>query len=157
MGPSSGSGEVSFASLLSLLPGSGAISNPRDFGTDARPLQYTWRARHKLSVVSSYDSINYYMVTSDDGIWWDANLASGDRQIGNLQLTARDMQNVGAVTSNIDATTPSGTTTTVVTSGMVNISTRYAAIAVWNDTQSPLGAGVHDHEFTLTPLPDEVQ
>lgn len=157
MGPTSGSGECYFQSLLGLQAGSGAISDVRDFGPGPRPLQYTWRARHKLNVVSSYDSMNYYLVTSDDGIWWDANVGSGDRQLSNMQLMCRDMQNVGSLATNIDASMPSGSTQVVITSGMVNISTRYAAIVAWNDTQSNLGSGVQDHEFTLTPLPDEVQ
>lgn len=153
----SSSGEVGFSSLLNLLPGSGAISDPRDFGPSSRPIQYTWRARHKMTVVSSYDSVNYYLVTSDDGVWWDANIGSGNRQLGNLQTAARDMQNVGSVTSNIDGITPSGTTTTIITSGMVNIVSRYAAVVAWNDTLSALTSANGDHEFTLIPLPDEVQ
>lgn len=157
MGPSSGSGEVSFSSLIGLMPGSGALSDPYDFGVGSRPMQYTWRARHKLNLASSYDSLNYYLVTSDDGVWWDANLGSGDRKLGTSQLVARDTQNVGALATSIDDSTPSGTQTVVITSGMVNIPTRYAAVLCWNDTQSSLPSGVHDHEFTLTPISDEIQ
>lgn len=156
MGPGP-SGDVMHSSLPGLPAGSGSVSEPRDFGIGPRPLQYTWRMRHQLEVRSTYESVNCYLVTSDDGIWWDANVGSGDRVLPNAQTLTRDMQYVGACAVNVDYSSPSGTSTTIVTSGMVNIPTRYAAVAIWNDTTSTLGSGVFDNEFILTALPDEVQ
>lgn len=149
------SGTVLFSSIVNLPAGSGCISDPYDFGPGPRPTQYTWRARTYLpGVVNQYDTISYLLVTSDDGVWWDANVGSGNRVLSSNQFVCRNMQYVGSLCSMSD-TAQSGVND--ISSGMVCISARYAAVACWNNTSSSLGSGNWMHNFTLTPYPDQVQ
>ena len=43
------------------------------------------------------------------------------------------------------------------TGGEIEISERYVAPTVWNDTANALSATAGDFGFDLTPVPDEIQ
>jgi hypothetical protein len=129
----------------------GRISTQWDRGTGSKPGWYEWRAKTKAgSALTVGTQLEIYLATSDGTIvdgnlgTSDAALAAGDKR--------RNLQPVGSIVSD---STSSGEVQHG--SGQVFIVARYVSVVWWNATGVTLTNTAGDHEFILTPIPDELQ
>lgn len=149
-------GPVNFAPVVGLPVGSGALSDPYDFGVAARPSLFEWRGRTALASgvpVVAGQTVELYFSTSDDGTWFDANLGSGHRVLADVNKT-RNLQWFGSLNVEDGG---SGVSPVLVNSGLVQVFGSKAAVVFWNQTTAPFTSVSGDHQFYLKPVPDEIQ
>lgn len=149
----SAAGDVLFTPT-SVANAAGRISAQWDRGAGAKPQIYKWRAKTKAAAALAVGTVlEIYLSTGD--------FATGGNQDGN-QSTAdaafaaadkrRNLQFVGVVVA--DSVTNGEVQ---IGSGTVGIRDRYVSVVWWNALGQALSATAGDHEFTLTPVPDEIQ
>ena len=139
-------------SPASLPNGSGQISHPRDFGNNSRSSLFVWRGRSRCGGNPTLRStIDIYTCSSEDAVYFDGNMPSGDYSFSNTEKRA----NFEYIDSLSVDTASSGEY--LVGGGEIRLSARYNRIVWINNTGVQLSTGSGDHEFVLIPKPDEIQ
>ena len=146
----SSGGDVTFRPM-NVGNGAGRISARWDRGAGAKPGWYKWRAKTKAaSALTVGNQLEIYLATSDgtnaDGnqSTTDAAFSAGDKR--------RNLQPIG--TLNADSATNGEPQ---IGSGVIFIADRYVSVVWWNAFGVALSGTATDHEFSLTPIPDEIQ
>jgi hypothetical protein len=128
----------------------GRISAQWDRGAGSLPALFEWRAKTKVSSAAAIGTrLEIYLVTSD-GTIIDGNLGTSDAAFadGNKRANLRTLGSIPC-----DSTTD----TVQMSSGIVEIRSRYISVVWWNQFGQVLTNVAGDHEFILTPVPDEIQ
>ncbi len=157
-GPSGLNSPAGIAGAVQFTPeglpnGSGQKSDVYDLGGGPRVNLFEWRAKTVVGggAPTLGATVEMYLVTSDDGTLFDANLASGNLLTSNAEKR-RNLQYLGAI--QVDQ---AATGLPFITSGLTQIYARYACVAWWNLTGQSLSATQGDNLFQLTPVPDQVE
>ena len=139
---------MSFFTPGNLPPASGRVSNLYDLGPGPRTSLFEWRAVTQLSAGSGNtgQTIEQYIACSNDGNLIDGMVPKTDSYITNPDQR-RNLSYLGGVT--IDGNS------TLITSGLTQIFSRYVSVSWWNSTSNNLGPS--GHMLILTPVPDELQ
>lgn len=145
--------------LTSLAQSGTRVSTQIDRTANARSARYYWRFRTKLGATTTSvvvgNAISLYLVTADTSMGtskMDGNLGTSDAAFTSIEKR-RNLQFIGCV--EVDKTAASGDEW--IGSGIIEISARYIQLGVVNECGNTLSATATDHEFTLTPMPDELQ
>ena len=137
--------------LNNLAAGAGRVGAQKDFGAGSTPKWYSWRLTVQFETAPVVgERVEIYLSTSDgseeDGQEGTANAALGStnslknmRHIGGLTVTSTDADH------------------DMTASGICLIDTRYVSPVIHNATADNLQATNDTSEFTLTPIPDEIQ
>lgn len=153
-GPYSGANNSGFTTM-SLLNGSGCISQPRDFGSSSRSSLYKWQAYAVYSAnPAPQQGVDIYVSSSEQGLNFDGNMASGDYHFADVGRVA-NMKYIGSIintNSNI-----SGSGEPFITSGTVHLPFRFNRIVWLNNGGANLSNGSGNSIFELWPIPDEIQ
>jgi hypothetical protein len=113
---------------------------------------YRWQARTRANVNPAIGALLYvFLVTGDDGTYVDGDFGTADAAVSALTDLANAKQ-IGVVVADAASTTKD-----FVASGLVMIRSRYVSVAWWNALGQALNGTAGDHEFRLTPYPDEIQ
>lgn len=142
--PSGGTELFTAGALASAAGRQGAY---HDFGTASRSARYAWRLALTPGATRVVGEIvEIYLITSD------GTSPDNDDGTGDIAVSAKDklrnVMQIGALQIDENAAV------LMVTSGIIELGTRYAAPAIWNATANALAAGA---TFSMTPIPDEVQ
>ncbi len=137
--------------LNNLDAGVARIGAQKDWGAGSTSEWYEWRLTIQFETQPVPDeSVDIYLSTSD-GTEEDGQEGTGDADVGN-NGSLKNMKYIGSLVV---------TTATVdhdmTASGICRISTRYVSPVVHNNTADNLQATNDTSEFTLTPIPPEVQ
>ncbi len=137
--------------LNNLAAGVGRVGARKDYGAGSTAKLYSWRLTVQFETEPVVpETIGIYLATSDgteeDGQVGvaDAALATEDK-LRNLMFIGSLVVDVATV--DIDFTA----------SGVCEIPTRYVSPVIFNDTADNLQATNDTGEFTLTPIPGELQ
>lgn len=127
------------------------IGAQKDFGAGSTSEWYEWRLTVQFDTAPVVgETVDVYLSTSD-GTEEDGQEGVADANVGD-NGSLKNMQYVGSLTV---------TTATVdhdmTTSGICRIATRYVCPVIHNNTVDNLQATNDTGEFTLTPIPPEVQ
>jgi hypothetical protein len=145
----SSGGTVTFTPT-SVADAAGRISARHDLGSGARARRYEWRARTKLGAAATIGrAVEVYLCTSD-GTVADGNQGTSDAAFSAADKR-RNLKFLGVI--EVDK---NDSTEVFHASGVVEIDARYVSVVWWNDTGQSLSSTAGDHEFILTPVPDEV-
>lgn len=129
----------------------GRISAQWDRGSGVQPSLFVWRAKSKAAaVLVAGTRLEIYLSTSD-GTIQDGNLGTSDAGVSTV-AKLNNLRPVGAIVA--DSTTNGEPQ---YASGYVEIRDRYVSVVWWNALGQSLTNTAGDHEFILTPVPDEVQ
>ena len=146
----SSGGDVVFTPA-SVANGAGRISAQWDRGSGSKPARYVWRVHTKAAAALAVGvALEIYFATSD-GTDVDGNQGTSDAAFSAADKR-RNLQFVGTVVA--DSTTNGEVQ---ISSGVVEIYTRYVSVVWWNALGQSLTGTNGDHTFTLTPVPDEIQ
>jgi hypothetical protein len=135
----------------SVADAAGRLSARHDLGSASRSRRYEWRAKTKLSAAATVGRvIEIYLATSD------GTIADGNQGASDAAFSAgderRNLKFIGVI--EVDK---NDSTRVFHASGVCEIDARYVSVVWWNDTGQSLSGTASDHEFILTPVPDEVQ
>ena len=127
------------------------IGARKDFGAGSTAEWYEWRLTVQFDTAPVVgETVDIYLSTSD-GTEEDGQEGAADADVGD-NGSLKNMQLIGSLIV---------TTTTVdhdmTTSGICRIATRYVSPVIHNNTADSLQATNDTGEFTLTPIPPEVQ
>jgi|ERR1043166_5319876 hypothetical protein len=134
----------------SLATAAGRQGAYHDFDTSARAALYAWRMALKpggTRVVG--EIIRVYWITSD-GTSPDNDDGTGDIAVSALDKL-RNVDQIGTIQIDENAAV------VMVGHGVIEVTHRYGAPAIWNATANTLSATAGDYIFTLTPIPPEIQ
>jgi hypothetical protein len=117
----------------------------------AKAGRYEWRLAFKLTGTPTVgDPVRVYLATWDEG----GGRGDNDDGTGDIAVSAEDklknLHQIGTVLVDEAAVVET------VGSGIVEIVSRYVAPVIWNEAIA-WSATAADHEFSLTPVPYEVQ
>ena len=156
----SGAGGFMVPFDIEALPAGGYwLSGVCDLGTSPRTTKFWWQAKTALTGAEiAGEFVSFYAATMDDNDLTNIDglpPASGSLpNAGNYLLqtspSAKNFEYVGSVVTD-------GTAGPLVTSGYVEIESRYLYLVAYNGTSKELSLPASDHQFTLVPMPDEVQ
>ncbi len=137
--------------INNLAAGAGRVGARKDFGAGSTSEFYSWRFTCQFETAPVVgETVDLYLSTSD-GTEEDGQVGTAD-----AALDAEDtLQNLLYLGSLVVTSTDADHDMTV--SGTARIPTRYVSPVVWNDTADNLQATNDTGEFTLTPIPPEVQ
>ena len=137
--------------LNNLAAGAGRIGAQKDFGAGSTSEWYEWRLTVQFETAPVVgETVDVYLSTSD-GTEEDGQKGVADGDLGDIH-SLRNMHFVGnLVVTSTDAIHD------MTTSGICRISTRYVCPVIYNGTVDNLKATNDTGEFTLTPIPPEVQ
>jgi hypothetical protein len=142
--------------LTSLANAAGRIGAQVDRGAASTAARYVWRLRTKLGATTTGvvlgNTLSVYLATSDDGTVIDGAQSTADAALSSLEKR-RNLQFLGVV--EVDKTAAAGDQ--YIGSGVCEIPSRYVSPVIINEVGNALSATATDHEFTLTPVPDEIQ
>jgi len=137
--------------LTGLATDTGRISARHDLGATARSEWYEWRATFQMGTAATVgDTIDLYLSTSD-GTNPDGQEGTTDATIGSVD-SLKNMTFIGSVI--IDTIS---TNTSITSSGICRIVSRYVSVVVYNNTTVSLRANTTVNNVLLTPIPPEVQ
>ena len=137
--------------LNNLAAGAARVGAQKDFGAGSTAGLYQWRLTVQFETAPVVgETVDVYLSTSDgteeDGQEGEADAAVGDTNslknmhfIGSLVVTSTDADH------------------DMTASGVCRIPTRYVSPVIHNNTADNLQATNDTGEFTLTPIPDEIQ
>lgn len=143
-------GDVTFTPQ-NVANGAGRISAQWDRGSGAQPMLYRWRAKTKAAAALAVGNLLEIYFATSDGTAVDANQSTADAAFPAADKR-RNLQRVGVVEA--DSTT-SGELQ--IGSGLVLIDVRYVSVVWWNALGQALTNVAGDHEFSLTPITDQIQ
>jgi hypothetical protein len=135
--------------------GAGRISDAYDRGAGARPSRYRWRLKTKWAATPTLlDYVFVYLITSSQAAtpaMTDGGFTFGDAALAtNLGLIYNCQQIGGVYAEAADQAFSSG--------GICYIYDRYCAVACWMVSATKALTNTDaDHQFSLIPIPDEVQ
>lgn len=138
----------------SLAQNAARLSARFDFGdltVTPKPLRFAWRAKTKCAVAGTLDlGVRIYLATSD-GTIADGNVGTADAALASIDKV-KNLYPIGTiiVDKSADATEP------FQASGICELWSRYVSVVWHNVTGQALSATGTDHEFSLTPLRDQV-
>lgn len=137
--------------LNNLAAGAGRIGARKDFGAGSTSQWYSWRLTVQFETAPVVgETIEIYLATSD-GTEEDAQVGTTDAALGSTD----DRKNLHLIGILIVTSTDADHDMTA--SGICRIPTRYVSPVVFNNTADNLQATNDTGEFTLTPIPDEIQ
>jgi hypothetical protein len=137
--------------LNNLAAGAGRVGAQKDWGAGSTPKFYSWRFTCQFETAPVVgERVELYLSTSD-GSEEDGQEGVADAALGSTN-SLRNMRPIGGLTvSSTDAAHD------MTTSGICMIETRYVCPVIHNNTADNLKATANVSEFTLTPIPDEIQ
>lgn len=150
----SGSGDVLWTPTSTAL-GRGRLSAVWDRGAGHLPLAYVWRAKCRwVATPSIYDSWRLWLVTADAAA--DASLTDGGLTLGDAELTTES--ELLASCRALGAVVAIASDKLFVASNVVQLSSRYIAVAGWNSSASKaLSATASDFNISFTPIPPSIE
>jgi hypothetical protein len=112
---------------------------------------YEWRLAFKLTGTPTVgDVVRVYLATWDEG----EGRGDNDDGTGDIAVSAEDklrnLHHIGSVIVDEAAVVET------VGSGLAVITSRYVSPVIWNEAIA-FSSTAADHEFSLTPVPDEIQ
>lgn len=137
--------------INNLAAGAGRVGARKDLGAGSTAQEYSWRLTVQFETAPVVDeTVDIYLSTSD-GTEEDGQVGVADAALSALDKT-KNLMFIGSLivdvaTVDIDFTA----------SGVCRIPTRYVSPVIVNSTADNLQATNDTGEFTLTPIPDEVQ
>ena len=137
--------------LNNLAADAGRVGAQKDFGAGSTSEWYEWRLTVQFETAPVVgEAVDIYLSTSDgteeDGQEGEANAALGSTN------SLKNMHFIGSmVVTSTDAAHD------MTASGICRIAARYASPVIHNNTADNLKATNDTGEFTLTPIPPEVQ
>ncbi len=137
---------------LNNLPAGGArIGAQKNFGAGSTAERYEWRLTVQFETAPVVgEAIPIYLSTSD-GTEEDGQEGVADAAVGSTN-SLKNMKQIGVlIVTSTDAAHD------MTKSGTCRISTRYVSPVIFNDTADNLKATANTGEFTLTPIPPELQ
>lgn len=139
-------------SWASVAFGAGRKSAQWDRGAGAQAKEFTWFAKTKLQATPVVgETIDLYLARSNDGTAYEGGLSAGDGAFTD-EDALNNMLFIGSIV--VDTTT----TDAIHAGGTFNMDFRYGVLVIWNATAAEtLSATAGDHDFDITPTPDEVQ
>ena len=133
------------------------MSGFTDLGSGPRTARFWWQARSAFSTAETPGSyLSFYAATCDDNDLTNADGFVPGSGVGNSLVTGVAPVNlhfIGALVS--DGTGGSGVLN--ITSGYTELDSRYLYLLAYNGAKHSLSSVAADHQFTLLPVPDEVQ
>lgn len=150
----SGSGDVIWTPQ-SVALANGRLSSVWDRGAGHLPLPYVWRAKCRwVATPSIYDSWRLWLVTADAAA--DAAVTDGGLTLGDATLTSES--SLLASCHALGAVVAIATDQLFVASGVVQLTSRYIAVAGWNASATKaLTATAGDFSISFTPIPSTIQ
>lgn len=147
----SDSGADLVITLNNLAAGAGRVGAQKDFGAGSTAEWYEWRLTVQFDTAPVVnESVDVYLSTSD-GTEEDGQEGAADAALGSTD-SLKNMHYIGSL---IVTSTDADHDMTV--SGICRITTRYVSPVIHNNTADNLQATANTGEFTLTPIPPEVQ
>ncbi len=136
--------------LTNLAAGAVRVGARKDWGAGSTPEWYEWRASVNFETAPVVgQTVNFYLATSD-GVCADGEVGTGDAA-GDVDHL-KNMHFIGSV-----VVTSVADSHLMTASGICRIATRYVSPVVHNNTVDNLKNNPNQSEFTLTPIPVEVQ
>jgi hypothetical protein len=137
--------------LNNLAAGAGRVGARKDFGAGSTSQEYSWRLTVQFETTPVVgETVEVYLATSD-GTRPDGEVGTADAALSaankRKNLMFIGVLIVDVATVDIDFTA----------SGVCRIPTRYVSPVIYNATADNLQATNDTGEFTLTPIPPEVQ
>lgn len=137
--------------LNNLATGAGRVGAQKDFGGGSTPEWYEWRLTVQFATAPVVgETVDIYLSTSD-GMEEDGQEGEADAALG----TTSSLKNMHFIGSLLVTSTDADHDMTA--SGVCRIVTRYVSPVIRNNTADNLKATNDTSEFTLTPIPPEVQ
>lgn len=150
------SGGTAVITLTSLANNAGRIGAQVDRGASSSASRYLWRLNTKLGATTTSvvvgNTISIYLATGDVTGTVDGAQSTADAALSSIEKR-RNLQFLGVV--EVDKTVAAGDQ--YVGSGICEIAARFISPVIINEVGNTLSATAGDHEFTLTPIPDEIQ
>lgn len=146
----SSAGDVVFTPQ-NIASGAGRKSAVWDRGSGSKPARYIWRVKTKCTSALAVGGALGVYLAMNEGATVDGNTASGDGAFSAIDKL-RNLKYIGSV---IADSTSAGEAQ--YASGIVTIYARYVQVVWWNALGQSLSNTAGDHEFILTPVPDEIQ
>lgn len=148
----SSGGTVAF-SPASVANNAGRISAQADLGSAARSRLYRWRAKSKCQATPTLGAlIRIYLVCADDTTDLDGNAGTADAAFATEALL-KNHQYIGNIIIDVAGTGDQKASSM----GTIEIASRYVSVVFWNASGATLDATGSNHQFTLVPVPDEIQ
>jgi hypothetical protein len=144
-------GSVTFTPK-NITTGAGRVSAQWDRGAGSKPGLYKWRAKTAGASAATVGRVVEILFATSDGTIVDGDFGTTDAGMSDIDYK-RNCQWVG----NVAADDSQGAGTNYNGSGVVEILDRYVSVVWWNDLGVSLTNTAGDHEFTLTPVPMEIQ
>lgn len=137
--------------LNNLAAGAGRVGARKDFGIGSTSEWYEWRLTVQFETAPVVgETVEIYLSTSD-GTEEDGQVGTADAALDSSN-TLKNLKLIGIlVVSSTDADHD------MTTSGICRIPTRYVSPIIYNNTADNLQAANDTCEFTLTPIPPEIQ
>lgn len=137
--------------INNLAAGAGRVGARKDFGAGSTAFRYSWRFTCQFETPPVVGEVVQIFLATSDGTEEDGQVGTADAALSaedklkNLYFIGNLIVDVATV--DIDFTA----------SGICTIPTRYVSPVIFNDTADNLQATNDTGEFTLTPIPPEVQ
>jgi hypothetical protein len=137
--------------LNNLAAGAGRVGAQKDWGAGSTSEWYEWRLTVQFETAPVVgETVDIYLSTSD-GTEEDGQEGDADAALGSTN-SLKNMTFIGSgVVTSMDADHD------MTASGICRIATRYVSPVIHNNTADNLQATNDTGEFTLTPIPPEVQ
>lgn len=135
-------------SVEGLANGAGRVSAQVDLGAAPRPLIYQWSCEAQFQATpTQYKGLELYIAKAPDGdsTQIDGDVGASDAALGDVDMRT-NLQFIGYVTSENAAASEK-----CVTSGEVEILTRYVTIVAYNDSGASVNATDSNFRFDLQP------
>lgn len=137
--------------LNNLAAGAGRVGAQKDFGAGSTAEWYSWRLTVQFETAPVVgETVQIYLSTSD-GTEEDGQEGEADAALGSAN-SLKNMQLIGLLT-----VTSTDADHDMTASGICRIVTRYVSPVIYNATADNLQATNDTGEFTLTPIPPELQ
>ena len=147
----SGGGGVITFTPKNIANNAGRISAQHDLGAGSKPRKFRWMALTKANVAPTVGTILEIYLAPGDGTNEAGNEGTADAAL-SAEDKKRNMIRIGSVVA--DKAT---NTEPFVAMGVCEIPFRYFSVCWVNKFGQTLTNTSADHQFTLTPIPDEVQ
>lgn len=127
------------------------VGAQKDFGAGSTSEWYEWRLTVQFDTAPVVgETVDIYMSTSN-GTEEDGQEGVADADVGD-NGSLKNMQFIGSL-----VVTTATADHDMTTSGICRIATRYVSPVIHNNTANNLQATNDTGEFTLTPIPPEIQ
>lgn len=137
--------------LNNLAASAGRVGARLDLGAGSTPAWFTWRLTVQFDTAPVVgETVDIYLSTSD-GTEEDGQVGTADAALSSVNILA-NLHYIGSL-----VVTSTSADLDMTASGICHIPTRYVSPVVYNRTADNLQATNDTGEFTLTPIPLEVQ